>query len=211
VSFRKELEQCERVIDASKGDASGLNWGGKWYRPPNGVMNRVMRKVLIEEGYRVALGDCYSADPQIPDPDFHTKLLTGCAEDGSMLILHSPEPGIRHKTLQVLDILVRNLRSKFGRVEFVTIGGMFPATEPAAGTGTGLSGGFLYDLSGILICLMVALPLCGVAYGVWRLLRQCSSSVRREHAPRLLGNQCGSAGLCLTGAAVTSLVLPYST
>jgi peptidoglycan/xylan/chitin deacetylase (PgdA/CDA1 family) len=102
-----------------------------------------MRTVLADRGYRVALGDCYSADPQVhaeaspcllPEPspspcrraveEFHTHLLTDCAQGGSIVILHSPEPGVRHKTLAIVPRLVRDLRAK-GLV-FTTLTELFP-------------------------------------------------------------------------------------
>ena len=131
MSFRDDIAQCEGLINQVQGPQTH---GTKWYRPPNGVMNAVMRRVLKQEGYRVALGDCYSADPQVPDPGFHTKLLTQCAQDGSVVILHSPEPGIRRKTLHVLQSLVENLRAKLGSdTQFIPLTGMFPLAPAGAG------------------------------------------------------------------------------
>lgn len=116
--FRKRLEDCQALLDEL---APGAR---RWFRPPSGVMNGTMREVLLEDGYTVCLGDCYSSDPHIHDPDYHCTTLLRGARGGSVIIVHCPEENTRHQTLDLLPKLVRGLSDR--GLRHVTLDELFP-------------------------------------------------------------------------------------
>lgn len=120
--FRDRLHTCQALIDTLAPHRA------RWFRPPSGVMNATMRRVCAQEGYRVALGDCYSDDPHISDPDFHVSTLLHSASAGSVLIVHCPEPGRREQTLLVLPRLVEGLRQK--NLTLTTLDDLFATSTP---------------------------------------------------------------------------------
>ena len=115
--FEAQLEECQALIHKINPTAQ------KWYRPPNGLMDETMRAVLRRKGYRVVLGDCYSADPQIADASYHVNLLSACAQPGSIMILHSPERGHRHQTLQIVAEVAKRVS-----MQLVTLDELFSNT-----------------------------------------------------------------------------------
>jgi len=115
--FASRLDTCQALLDKI---APGSI---RWFRPPSGLMNRTMREVCRQKGYRVCMGDSYSADPQVNDPDFHVEALSRSAKGGSIIILHCPEANSRQQTLQVLRGLVGVLRARCHRM--VTLDDLF--------------------------------------------------------------------------------------
>lgn len=107
--FRARLKECAAVVDDLQ---TPTTEGRRWFRPPCGLMNGVMRQVCIEEGYTVCLGDCYSDDCGIGDVDYHVTTLLRGAVGGSIIIVHCPEGGRRAQTLEVLPQLVAGLRQR---------------------------------------------------------------------------------------------------
>jgi len=116
--FRQRLQDCQALLDELTPGAR------RWFRPPSGTMNGTMREVLLEDGYDVCMGDCYSSDPQIDDVDYHCRTLSRGARGGSVIIMHCPESNHRHQTLELIPKLVRDL---VGRgLNFATLDELFP-------------------------------------------------------------------------------------
>lgn len=75
--FRKILLECEEKIDSclrevnatspsDKGEVNRRN--NKWFRPPHAKMSDHMVEVLDEEGFRIAMSDCYGMDVMCRPP-----------------------------------------------------------------------------------------------------------------------------------------------
>jgi len=116
--FRSQLAECQALLDDV---APGSR---RWFRPPSGVMDETMRLVCAEEGYVVCLGDCYSSDPAICDVEYHCRTLLRGARAGSVIIIHCPEEGHRHQTLEVIPKLVRGLQEN--SLQLATLDELFP-------------------------------------------------------------------------------------
>lgn len=117
--FYRRLKDCQDLLDEL------VPQGRRWFRPPCGLMSETMRSVLIQEGYIVCLGDCYSSDPTINDVEFHCRTLLRGVRSGSVIIVHCPEQdNHRHQTLELLPRLVRELRDR-GLV-LATLDELFP-------------------------------------------------------------------------------------
>lgn len=119
-AFRSRLADCQSLLDDVAPNAR------RWFRPPCGLMNATMRSVCAEEGYSICLGDCYSSDPDINDVEYHATTLLRCASAGSVIIVHCPEEGLRHQTLEVVPKLVQGLRER--GLQLATLDELFPAT-----------------------------------------------------------------------------------
>jgi len=122
--FRSRLADCQALLDDVAPNAR------RWFRPPCGQMNAKMRSVCAEEGYSVCLGDCYSSDPDIHDVEYHAATLLRGASAGSVMIVHCPEEGCRHQTLEVVPKLVRGLQER--GLQLATLDELFPAAAGKA-------------------------------------------------------------------------------
>jgi len=116
--FRSRLADCQALLDGVAPNAR------RWFRPPLGLMNAKMRSVCAEEGYSVCLGDCYSSDHDIPNVEYHATTLLRGASAGSVIIVHCPEEGCRHQTLEVVPKLVRGLQQR--GLQLATLDELFP-------------------------------------------------------------------------------------
>lgn len=139
--FRTDLERCERLIESIYEEAGVAKPQAKWFRPPSGKMDAMMRRVVQDLGYKVVMCDAYSQDPHIFDPDFHVLQLAATAEAGSVVVMHCPESArvdgngnslaVRRQTLQVVPALAMALREK-GLGDFVTVAELFDEHDAEA-------------------------------------------------------------------------------
>jgi peptidoglycan/xylan/chitin deacetylase (PgdA/CDA1 family) len=85
----------------------------KLFRPPSGAINKKMQEVLVKNNYVSVLADDYTFDAEIDyDPDFHIKTIVSNVKHGSILLLHTPENYMRHKTFEILDGILPKIKAK---------------------------------------------------------------------------------------------------
>lgn len=108
--FEKELLQCEELL--KKYDPLFSEKPFKCFRPPSGSFNRKMTRVLEKYNYKNILGDVYSCDANIEDPEFHLNFIRKNLQNGSIIILHFPNKETRVQTLQILESLIPEIQSK---------------------------------------------------------------------------------------------------
>lgn len=118
--FVARLRECQEVVDELQPPSSLRR---RFFRPPSGVMNSMMRDVTAREGYTVCLGDTYSHDARVHNVEYHVETLLRGARPGSIIIMHCPEANHRAQTLEVLPRLVTGLRHQ--GFEIVTMDELF--------------------------------------------------------------------------------------
>ena len=59
-----------------------------WFRPGSGWYNKSMRSVLIEHGYRLALGSIHPFDSHVPSSWFASIYILWRAQPGAIIVLH---------------------------------------------------------------------------------------------------------------------------
>lgn len=85
----------------------------KFFRPPMGKSSQRMARVLEENGYINILGDTYTMDADLDSaPELHAELIVNNAQNGSIIILHTPEEERCQKTFEILKLIVPGLRKK---------------------------------------------------------------------------------------------------
>ncbi|MCJ7569937.1 MAG: chitin deacetylase family protein [Anaerolineales bacterium] len=60
----------------------------RWFRPGSGWYNKFMRSVLIQHGYRLALGSIHPFDSHIPSSWFASNYILWRAQPGAIIVLH---------------------------------------------------------------------------------------------------------------------------
>lgn len=105
-AFQEVLLACEAKIDKCLDDVNAASpspsinrCNNKWFRPPHAKMSPAMEQVLAEEGFRIAMSDCYGMDVMCRPP-FIANYTARHAQAGSIVLLHMPEEGFREYNLE---------------------------------------------------------------------------------------------------------------
>ncbi len=89
-----------------------------WFRPGSGWYNKSMRSILIEHGYRLALGSIHPFDSHVPSSWFASNYILWRAQPGAIIVLHdNSDRG--HRTVDTLDKVLPALIARDFR--FVTL------------------------------------------------------------------------------------------
>lgn len=86
----------------------------RWFRPGSDWYNKSMRAVLIEHGYRLALGSIHPFDSHVPSSWFASNYILWRAQPGAIIVLHdNSDRG--HRTADTLNkvlpaLIARNFR-----------------------------------------------------------------------------------------------------
>jgi peptidoglycan/xylan/chitin deacetylase (PgdA/CDA1 family) len=89
-----------------------------WFRPGSGWYNKSMRSVLIQHGYRLALGSIHPFDSHIPSSRFASNYILWRAQPGAIIVLHD-NSNRGHRTADTLEKVLPALRARNFR--FVTL------------------------------------------------------------------------------------------
>ena len=108
--FEKELLDCEEVL--SLYDKNFKTKPIKCFRPPCGKFNKTMNIILQKHNYQNILGDVYSCDANINDPDFHLNFIRKNLKNGSIIILHFPKKDSRIQTIEILEKIIPEIKEK---------------------------------------------------------------------------------------------------
>ena len=91
----------------------------RWFRPGSGWYNKSMRSVLIQHGYRLALGSIHPFDSHIPSSWFATNYILWRSQPGAIIVLHDIG-GRGHRTADTLDKILPALRARDFRIVTLT-------------------------------------------------------------------------------------------
>ena len=117
--FKQYLLGTEKWLD--KYDIHFSSRLPKFFRPPYGKTNDKMTKVLKENNYINILGDVYTLDGTYDyRAEEHAQLIINGVQEGSIIILHSPEEFTRRKTFEILKIIVPELKKKGYKFELLS-------------------------------------------------------------------------------------------
>ena len=101
--FEAALQSATDAIEAIPGAAV------RWFRAPQGVFTKEMKRVTEAKGLRHAIGDAYCDDWAVTDAKWVARTLLRQARSGSIIIMHMPEKGFREHTLLALELVLQGL------------------------------------------------------------------------------------------------------
>lgn len=83
----------------------------RWFRAPHADLSPNMQKVLSQNGFTNVLCDSFANDTQILDSSFIAETLLSLVDPrgGSIIVIHTPEPGFREHNFEALEILLQGL------------------------------------------------------------------------------------------------------
>ena len=90
----------------------------RWFRPGSGWYNKSMREILLQHGFRLALGSIHPFDSHVPSSWFATNYILWRARPGSIIVLHDIG-GRGHRTADTLEKVLPALITRDFR--FVTL------------------------------------------------------------------------------------------
>lgn len=131
---RRELDECEREIEAVTGEQTYL------FRPPRGLWNAAAFDDARRHGYSVILWSLAFDRQAIKDSSILRKRVVRLAKPGDIILMHDgctdPAADIRRPTLRELDGILSDLEKrgfKFATVpELLHIRGDRPTAVPAS-------------------------------------------------------------------------------
>ena len=112
-SIRFSVDEFEQRLLHAQGVLSQFG-EVHWFRPGSGWYNKPMRSVLIQHGYRLALGSIHPFDSHVPSSWFASNYILWRAQPGAIIVLH--DIGSRgQRTTETLDkvlpaLIARNYR-----------------------------------------------------------------------------------------------------
>lgn len=94
----------------------------RWFRAPHADLSPNMQKVLSQNGFTNVLCDSFANDTQILDSSFIAETLLSLVDPrgGSIIVIHTPEPGFREHNFEALEILLQGLAERQLRAVTVT-------------------------------------------------------------------------------------------
>lgn len=101
----------------------------KWFRPPKGLVSRVMSDVLTERNYSISLPDVWGDDSSLHDPTFQTRLIANAPCAGSVMLMHVPDVSWGAQILDVLPAALPLIRSR--GFKFVSLTELFADSKPS--------------------------------------------------------------------------------
>lgn len=105
----KELRRTEEVLQDT------LELKTNLFRPPRGIYNQTVRKLLVEEGYEIILWSLSSCDWRPNSPSGILKRVKRFAKNGSIILFHDSgamvrkEGGSRGNTVKALPMVIEYL------------------------------------------------------------------------------------------------------
>ena len=84
----------------------------KWYRAPHAKISNNMQEVLNQKGYTHVVCDGFAADTSIPDPVWISKFILKKVKDGSIVLIHMPEKGVREWNFEAIELTLKGLKEK---------------------------------------------------------------------------------------------------
>ena|SRR3990167_8629882 len=112
--FERHLLECDETLTGF-GAFENRTRPYKWMRPGSGFFTGNMKKICEKLGYKIALGNVYPHDPQVPIAWINARFVVNRARPGSIVIIHD-----RSWTIPALENILLHLKQK-EKFQFVTL------------------------------------------------------------------------------------------
>jgi peptidoglycan/xylan/chitin deacetylase (PgdA/CDA1 family) len=133
--FEAAVDQCSAIIQELQkeaGIASDFNdmddpnnhpsagGGVRWFRAPHGRYTREMAAALERRGLTNVMCDTYASCPVIQDANYISTHLSDRCQDGSIILLHTPEVHVRQWCFDAMVGLLERLNERHFKVVTVS-------------------------------------------------------------------------------------------
>ncbi len=117
-----EIDQCQQSMQRISGQNNYL------FRPPRGILNREIIKILQEKGYTIVLWGVCAYQREAPTPEMMATRVINRAHPGQIVLLHDGRTDFRWKDVAATRLIVENLSQQGYR--FVTLEELKPGNKP---------------------------------------------------------------------------------
>jgi peptidoglycan/xylan/chitin deacetylase (PgdA/CDA1 family) len=131
--FGAAVDECSEKI-CSLQRSAGVPERVRWFRAPHGKYTKAMADELETRGLTNVMCDTYASCPIVQDGEFIGRHLTERTQDGSIILIHMPEKGVREWCLVGLTRLLQGLEERNFKV--VTVGELARLAEISDRTAT---------------------------------------------------------------------------
>ena len=83
-----------------------------WYRAPMGQYSKTMDKIIKKHKMKHVVADAFGHDTSIPDPEWISNYILKNVKDGSIILIHMPEKGVREWTYKAMELTLQGLKDK---------------------------------------------------------------------------------------------------
>ena len=83
-----------------------------WYRAPMGQYSKTMDKIIKKHKMKHVVADAFGHDTSIPDPEWISNYILRNVKDGSIILIHMPEKGVREWTYKAMELTLQGLKDK---------------------------------------------------------------------------------------------------
>lgn len=112
-NLKREIDQCQQSIERLSGQTNYL------FRPPRGILNPKIIKMLHEQGYTVVLWSISADHHDAPTPEMMAARVIKHAHPGEIVLIHDGRTDLRWKDVAATRLIIENL-SRQG-YQFVTL------------------------------------------------------------------------------------------
>lgn len=112
-SIKKEVDRCQQSIERLANQNACL------FRPPRGILNQKIIKMLHKQGYTVVLWSISADHHDAPTPELMAARVIKHAHPGEIVLIHDGRTDLRWKDVEATRLIIENL-SKQG-YRFVTL------------------------------------------------------------------------------------------
>ncbi|OOQ86432.1 polysaccharide deacetylase [Penicillium brasilianum] len=111
-TLAEQIATVEVMIQNAYREASQDGPENWFFRPGSGFFSSRMRALVKGLGYRLALGDVYPHDPQVPFANLNARHILSMVRPGSIIVCHDR----REWTMPMLGVVLPELRRRGYRV-----------------------------------------------------------------------------------------------
>lgn len=105
-AFAQDLDETDRAIHQFQKTKV------PWYRAPHARFSKAMEAEISARGMTHVMVDSFANDTAIPDPKWIAECVLRNAKDGSVLLVHMPEKGVREWNLEAMEWVLEGLEKK---------------------------------------------------------------------------------------------------
>ena len=84
----------------------------KWYRAPHAKISANMKKVLHDNNLVHVISDSFANDTAIPDSEWIAEFILNNVQEGSIIVIHMPERGVREWLYEAMEMTLIGLKNK---------------------------------------------------------------------------------------------------
>lgn len=102
--FQNDLDETNDII------SQYTNIKTKWYRAPHAKISANMKKVLHDNNLVHVISDSFANDTAIPDSKWIAKFILNNVQEGSIIVIHMPERGVREWLYEAMELTLIGLK-----------------------------------------------------------------------------------------------------